>query len=318
MTARLIMKMLVAGVERDTESVSVFTFRHPRRAELPTATPGAHVDIHLPDGRIRQYSLCGDVNDRSAYRVAIKREDDGRGASRWLHANLGAGSPVHVSAPRNNFPLRDGAARHILIAGGIGITPLVSMAQQLSETKRDFILHYCARARAEAPLLGDLQSICGPGRLQTYFSQGGAGRRLDLGEALDPEITTHTHVYCCGPPRLLESVKQATEHWPSKHIHFEAFTATADENFKPEPFDIKLASTGEMIRVPANKSALEVLRAHGLALPSSCELGLCGSCACRYRDGIVIHRDSVLDNEARQDRMMLCVSRARVSVTLDL
>lgn len=316
MTARLIMTTHVAEVERDTDTVSIFTLRHPRRPELPPATPGAHVDIHLPDGRIRQYSLCGDLSDRSVYRVAIKREDQGRGASCWLHANLGIGSTVNVSAPRNNFPIKDAAKRHVLIAAGIGITPLAAMARHLSATKRDFVVHYCARSEVEAPLLRTLLPVCGPERMRTYFSA--VGQRLDVQAALETEVAIRTHVYCCGPRRLQEGVKQATAGWPASHIHFEAFVAMADENFKPEPFDIKLASTGETLRVPADRSALEVLREHGLALLSSCELGLCGSCVCGYRDGIVIHRDSVLDANARRDRILPCVSRARVKVTLDL
>ncbi|MGI4793186.1 MAG: flavin reductase family protein, partial [Janthinobacterium lividum] len=127
-----------------------------------------------------------------------------------------------------------------------------------------------------------------------------------------------THVYCCGPQRLTDAVRKATARWPEAQVHFEAFQATLDENYKAEPFDVTLASTGETLRVPADRSALDVLREHGLVLPSSCELGVCGACRCGYRDGVVIHRDSVLGVAARQDHMMLCVSRARVAVTLEL
>lgn len=317
MTARLIMKLKVESVTPAGESVALYTLRHPLRRVLPEPEPGAHVDVRLPDGRIRQYSLCGDPNDLSAYQIAIKREDAGRGGSRWLHDNLSAGAVVHVSAPRNNFGIASQASRHVLIAGGIGVTPFAAMASRLARAGADFDLHLCSRT-PDAPLLDNLRTICGD-RLHIYFSgQGTAGERLDVAAMLAAETRPGTHVYCCGPQRLTEAVRAATAHWPETVVHFEAFKPTLDENFKPEPFDLRIASTGETVRVPADRSALEVLRERGFALPSSCELGVCGSCECGYRDGVVIHRDAVLGVSARQDRMMLCVSRARVQVTLDL
>jgi ferredoxin-NADP reductase len=318
LTARIIMKMTVGDVRALTDTVKLFTLRHPRRPHLPPPTPGAHVDLHLPDGRIRQYSLCGDPGDDTAYRIAVKREDDGRGASRWIHENLTAGSVIPTSAPRNNFPLAQ-ASRHVLIAGGIGITPILPMARQLARDRVPFELHYCAHDAHGAPFLSDLHEICTPENLSTYFSvaNGASAGRLDV-EGLLKSVTPGTHVYCCGPQRLTQAFRAAANNWPDNYVHCEVFKPTLDENFVPEPFDIKLASTGEVLRVPANKSALDVLRTHGVALPSSCEFGICGSCACRYTDGTVIHRDSVLDITARQERMILCVSRARVGVTLDL
>lgn len=319
MTARLIMKMTVASVRPITDTVTVYRFVHPRRPQLPPAAPGAHVDLHLADGKVRQYSLCGDLGDDTGYEIAVKREDDGRGGSRWIHESLCEGAIVPVSAPRNNFPLVQGAAHYILIAGGIGITTMKSMIDDLASHNLSFELHYCARAARTAPFLAKLRDVCGPQRLFTYFSEadGGTSDRLDVQKLLSlapPE----THVYCCGPQRLTQAVGDAASHWPPGSVHFEHFKATRDENFVPEPFDVKLASTGEIIRIPADKSALEVLRARGMVLPASCELGVCGSCACRYIEGVVIHRDAVLDITARQDQMMLCVSRARVGVTLDI
>lgn len=315
MTARLIMKMRVAAIERQAGGVNVYTFRHPWREELLRGAPGAHVDIRLPDGKTRQYSLCGDPDDLSAYRIAVKREDAGRGVSKWLHENLEVGDIAFVSTPRNNFPLNSDADHHVLVAGGIGVTPFVAYVRDLLKRGKSFHLHYCARS-SRAPLIGELRTLCDQDQLTTYFSDEGSAR-LDA-ERVFAEARPGTHVYCCGPNKLIEGVRAATQHWPEAQIHFEVFQPTLDENFVPEPFDITLASTGETLRVPANKSALEVLRAHGLPLPSSCELGVCGSCECGFRDGIVLHRDSVLSTTARQDRMMLCVSRARVSVTLDL
>jgi ferredoxin-NADP reductase len=319
LTARIIMKMNVCAVRDVTDAVRLYTFRHPRREHLPTPLPGAHVDLRLPNGLTRQYSLCGDPDEDAVYTIAVKREDGGRGGSRWIHENVRLGSTVPVSAPRNNFPLAAEAQRHVFIAGGIGITPMLPMARQLARRGVSFHLHYCAHQLQSAPFISELSEICGPRQLSTYFGDGHSAEtgRLNVQQTIK-SLAPGTHVYCCGPQRLTLAVREATANWPESYRHFEVFKPTVDENFVPEPFDVKLASTGEVIRVPANKSALEILRARGLDLPSSCELGVCGACECRYLDGFVIHRDSVLDITARQDRMMLCVSRARGSVTLDL
>lgn len=316
MTARLIMKMRVAEIRSDADEVKVYTFCHPWRKELVPGAAGAHVDVRLPDGRIRQYSLCGDPDDTTSYRIAVKREENGRGVSKWVHGNLKVGDTAFVSTPRNNFPLDQSAKRHILVAGGIGVTPFVAYVRSLTKLGQNFQLHYCAR-NADAPLIGELKTLCRPDQLATYFSSELPRRRFEAHSTF-ATVIPGTHIYCCGPQVLTDAVREATAHWPEGQIHFEVFQPTLDENFVPEPFDITIASTQEVLRVPANKSALEVLKEHGLPMPSSCELGVCGSCECGFKDGIVIHRDSVLSTAKRQDKMMLCVSRARVAVTLDL
>lgn len=312
MTARLIMKLRVEKARLTSPDVLHVQLVHPLRPELPHWTAGAHVDLRLSDGRVRQYSLCGDPLDRSRYEIAIKRERNGRGGSIWAHENLRTGTIAHVSAPRNNLPLAENAKRHVLIAGGIGITPFASMARTLAALNKDYVLHYCVRSAEDAPLLAELQAICAD-RLIPWFSQ--QGRRFDT--KLLPYRDQGTHVYVCGPSRLVESVRTALKEWPEQQIHNEVFQPTIDENFKAEPFEAVVASTGQRLLVPANRSLLDVLRDSGFIVPSSCELGVCGSCECGYRDGIVIHRDHVLPLAKRQDRMLPCVSRARVSVTLD-
>ncbi|GLK54558.1 vanillate O-demethylase ferredoxin subunit [Methylopila capsulata] len=314
MTARVVMKLRVEAARLATPGVLHLTLVHASRPELPAWEPGAHVDLRLPDGRIRQYSLCGDPQDRRTYQIAIKREDAGRGASRWAHDALVEGAVAHVSAPRNNFPIRE-AARHVFVLGGIGVTPGLPMAHSLAAEGADVAVHFCARSAADAPLLAELSAACGD-RLSTWFSA--EGRRFDP-RAVGP-YCEGACLYVCGPQRLLDAVRDAADAlgWPETSIHAEAFQATLDENFKPEPFEAKLASTGATLHVPADRSLLEVLRDHGVTMPSSCELGVCGSCVCGYRDGVVIHRDAVISVADRQDRIAPCVSRARVSVTLDL
>ncbi len=312
MTARMIMKLRVAKASLTTPDVLHLHLVHPLRPQLPAWSAGAHVDLRMPDGRVRQFSLCGNPDDLSAYEIAVKREANGRGGSLWVHEHLTKGEIAHVSAPRNNLPLVD-AKRVVIVAGGIGITPFVSMARTLAKQGRDFTLHYCVRSATDAPLLDELKAICGE-RLQCWFSVDGARFDPVVIGPFDPD----THVYVCGPQRLLDAVQAALGDWPEDHVHTEVFQLTLDENFKAEPFEATIASTGQHLHVPADKSLLEVLRAAGFIVPSSCELGVCGSCECGYRDGIVIHRDKALPVSKRQDRMLPCVSRARVAVTLDL
>ncbi len=315
MTARLIMKLQVALARYATPDVLHLTLVHPHKPELPAWTPGAHVDLRLPDGRVRQYSLCGDPADRTRYEIAIKRETSGRGASLWAHANLTPGAVAHVSAPRNNFPLATNARRHVLVAGGIGITPFVSMARELAGEQADFELHFCAASAEAAPLLSEIRNASGD-HLSMWLSS--ERRRFNMAAIGPPDVGRH--LYVCGPTRLVGPLLEhaAAIGWPQPQIHTEVFKPISDENFKPEPFDAFIASTGAVVHVPADQTLLEVLRAHGLATVSSCELGVCGTCVCGYRNGTVIHRDVVLPLASRQDRMTPCVSRAHVSVTLDL
>lgn len=315
MTARLIMKLRVDAAVPVTREVLHVTLAHPRRPTLPPWTPGAHVDLHLPDGRVRQYSLCGDRDDPSYYEIAIKREENGRGGSRWAHENLRSGTIVHVSAPRNNFRLATEASENAFIAGGIGITPIASMVRALAATDGTFHLHFCARSAEAAPLLGRLREICGS-RLTCWFSS--TGNRFDPAILGPPR--PGQHVYVCGPQSLVDATKAelSRKGWPEAQRHIEHFEALRDDNFKPEPFDVEIASTGAILHVPAERSLLAVLREHGVAVPFSCEIGVCGSCQCGYRSGTVIHRDNILAGAARQDRMTPCVSRARGKLLLDV
>lgn len=317
MSARVIMKLRVTDIREETTGVRLIELRHPLRDRLPFGNAGSHVDLRLPDGKIRQYSLCGDPGDQGRYLIAVKREKSGRGGSEWVHEKLNIGSEVHVSAPRNNFGLSPTASHHILVAGGIGITPFISMIFELMARNENFTMHYSSRLQ-KPPFLKKLQALCGD-RLKLYVtrSEDKEVKRFDAADTFKL-VQAGAHVYCCGPLGLTDGVRDATAHWPEEQVHFEIFQAALDENFNPEPFDVHIASTGQTFRIPADKSALNVLREEGFILPSSCELGVCGSCECGFSNGTVIHRDSILSTSARQDRMMLCVSRARVEVTLDL
>ncbi len=283
MTARLIMKMKVVGIAHEPNNVAVYTLSHTWRDKLSDPLPGAHVDVSVPGGKVRQYSLCGDPDDASIYRIAVKHEESGRGASKWIHENFKLGDVVLVSTPRNNFPLDPEAARHILIAGGIGITPFIAWRVGLRSRKRSSrcTIAHDRRMRLFLRSCVRFAAIISSRIFPTCRKAG-----FNAAKALQG-VSSDTHVYFCGPQKLTDAVREATSDWPEERVHFEVFAPTLDENFNPEPFDIVLASSGNVLRVPADKSALDVLRAQGFALPSSCELGVCGSCACNYRDGIV-------------------------------
>ena len=309
------MKLEVVEAMSAGADVLRLAFVHTSRPELPGWTAGSHVDLHLGDGRIRQYSLCGDPADTSRYEIAVKLERAGRGGSAWIHANLPIGAIAHVSAPRNNFPLDGSARRHVFVAGGIGVTPFLAMAHTLATSDRRFELNFCARSTARAPLLDRLNAVCGA-RLRTWFSS--EGRRFAPEAIGAPE--EGSRLYLCGPKRLLGEVRAtaAAMGWAADHVHVEIFQGEHDQTIEPKPFDVRLASTGAVLHVPADRSMLDILRDHGAHVPSSCELGVCGSCILGYSEGQVIHRDVVLSEEARHDRVAVCVSRARGSITLDL
>lgn len=313
MSARLIMKLEVAAVERVAADVSIFTFRHPKRPALPPSTAGAHVDVHLPEGRVRQYSLCGDPADASVYRIAVKREDDGRGGSRWLHETLAPGMSVPVSAPRNHFPLAAEAQHHVLIGGGIGVTPMLAMAYSLRASGAIFELHYCGRG-ASPPFADTLRTICGE-RL-TIYRGAGQGERFDPGPVA-ANRGADVHIYCCGPSGLMDAVRVATAACPPDSVHVETFKPLRDGGFVPEPFEVECVSDGRVLQVAADESVLQVLRRNGVSLPSSCELGVCGSCECKYIAGEMIHRDVVLTPAARLTSFIACVSRGRGRIVVD-
>ena len=212
-------------------------------------------------------------------------------------------------------PLAENAARHILVAGGIGATPILAMARQLAAEDRDFIVHLCARSASATPFLTELRDICGT-RLEAWFST--EGRRFSTQALGAPQAGTH--IYACGPLGLLDAIAAhaLAAGWAAGQIHIEKFKAALDEDFTPEDFQVRLASTGEIIEVPAQTSLLDVLLARGLPIRSSCATGICGSCLCGYTDGEVIHRDAVIQLSERDHRIAPCVSRARGILTLDL
>ena len=312
---RIIMRLTVAAIRQEPGDVRVIELKHPRKPLLPAFDPGSHVDVHLPDQRVRQYSLCGDPLDRSRYTIAVKREPEGRGGSAWIHDAVDVGAELCVSAPRNHFPLEEGEGPGLLLAGGIGITPILAMARTLVRRDRPFQLHYFARSRRLAPLLPAIEQVIDEDNLHLHWDDEPETRQ-DL-EALLSARPSDARLYYCGPPGFMAAVGKAAAHWSEGTIHFEAFQPAATDNAASEPFTIVLRS-GTVIPVPADASALSAIRAAGVLRMASCENGVCGTCECGFLEGQPIHRDAVLSNDARGHRFIPCVSRATGVLKLDL
>lgn len=307
------MKLLVERREQIEDDWIRLSFRHSVRPHLPAWTPGAHVDLRLEDGIIRQYSLTSDPDDLSLYSIIVKREKKGRGGSKWVHDNLTIGREVRVTKPRNQFQIS--TERSLLIAGGIGVTPLMSMARSLSESNLLDSFHFCTQ-KPVPTVEKDLKRWCGSA-LHTYISNDPTSEKLNL-PALIRSISQDMHIVCCGPDRLMSQVRDLTGGWDPKKLHFEVFNNSATEDHEAQPFEVTVLSTGETLLVPADKSILDVLNKAGYVVPSSCRQGICGTCECEFSSGEVIHLDSLLQPADRKDRLLPCVSRAKGSVTIDV
>jgi ferredoxin-NADP reductase len=296
----------VAGKEPVAAGVVALTLRHPDGAPVPAWEPGAHVDLVLRPGLVRQYSLCGDPADRSALRVAVLREPDGRGGSAYVHDRLAPGDQVDVARPRNNFALVE-AKRYLFVAGGVGITPIVPMLAAVERAGADWRLVYGGRTRAS---MAFRERLCRDyGDRVSIRPQDETGL-LDLAGLL-AEPAEGTAVYCCGPEPLLAAVERHCASWPAGALHVERFTARPDTGAR-DSFEVELARTGRTVLVPADRSILEVVEDAGVPVLSSCREGTCGTCETDVLGGTPDHRDSLLtpDERATGETMMICVSRS--------
>ncbi len=295
---------IAAGVVR-------LSLRDPGGAPLPAWTPGAHLDLVLGNGLVRQYSLCGDPQDTSVLQVAVLREDAGRGGSRYVHDELAEGHSLRVRGPRNHFPLRE-ARRYLFVAGGIGITPLLPMIEQVAARGDEWRLVYGGRTRASMAFRDHLETRY-PARVE-ILPQDETGL-LDLPRLL--ACPGDTAIYCCGPEPLVLAMEQLCAGRP---LYVERFSPkTAGE--LSGSFEVELAQSGQTLAVAAGESILEVLEKAGVAVLSSCRQGTCGTCETAVLAGTPDHRDSVLTGEDRAaaDAMMICVSRAHSDrLVLDL
>ena len=294
-----------------------FEFVSPDGAALLAFTPGAHLTVVTPLGVRRNYSLCSDAADTSRYEIAVKRDANGRGGSMSLVDNVEQGDQVSISVPRNNFELAPRTNDFIFIAGGIGITPILSMMRHVQRLDgANFRLYYCTRDAESTAFLDVLRDELAD-RMTLHHDLGDVYKAYDFWPIL--ETPRRAHVYCCGPKGLMESVADMSGHWPSGSIHFESFGVDAKAFAENVSFSVRLQKSGRSIGVSKEQTMLEALRDNGLTMRSSCESGTCGSCKTGLISGDVDHRDMVLLEEERAGHVMPCVSRARFGeLVLDL
>ena len=312
------LRVQVARKWETADGVAAFELA-PIEGVLPTFQPGAHIDVHLPNGLVRQYSITNGPGESSHYRIGVKLEPDSSGGSSCLHDTVREGDVLAVSEPRNNFPLRRDANRTILLAGGIGITPLLSMAQALDRMDLPFELH-CFAQSAEHVAFGDVVDGLGSSVVRHL------GLSPDETVAEIRRLTAvheaFTHLYVCGPGPMLEAVRReaAAAGWPDEAVHFEYFKNTTEID-DSSTFEVALARSALTVTVPSGATILEVLREHGVLLPSSCEQGACGTCVAAVLEGEPEHQDVYLNDSDHRagDRIMTCVSRSRSDrLVLDL
>jgi ferredoxin-NADP reductase len=293
---------------------SALEFRPVDGAPLAPFTAGAHIDLILPNGVRRSYSLCNSQEETHRYVVGVKKASPSRGASIYLHDQLRVGAEIEISPPRNNFPLVESAPHSVLIAGGIGVTPIWSMLQRLVALGATWELHYASRTPKDAAFLHELERLneSDSWRLNFAFTGEVSGRRLDLDEIV-AAAPSGSHFYACGPARMLSAYEQATAHLPRELVHLERFSAAdVAVSVGGSVFEVILARSDRTIQVPADKSILDVLLDEGVDVPFSCMDGVCGSCKVQVLEGMPDHRDIVLDAEERavNRTMMVCCSRA--------
>ncbi|HVC02233.1 MAG TPA: PepSY domain-containing protein [Steroidobacteraceae bacterium] len=311
-------------VRRQVEATAVCTFElaRPNGRRLPPFSAGSHIDVQVRPGIVRQYSLCNAPAETHRYLIGVLRAPVSRGGSSGMHDEIREGTRLVVGAPRNHFVLREDASRSLLLAGGIGVTPIISMAERLSAIGADFEMHYCTRSPERTAFLHRIQTSRFARRVHFYFDDGPDRERLDL-QALLTNSGPGIHLYACGPKGFMDTVIETAlrNGWQDANIHREYFNGAGQSSAANLPFDIKIASTGRIVRVERDETALAALRKAGIAVQSSCSHGVCGTCMTRVLEGVPDHRDVFLTTEerAKGDRILPCCSRSTgAMLVLDL
>lgn len=304
----------VERISRQTPEILAFELAHPWGRPLPAYEAGAHIDVHMPGGFSRQYSLARAPSGNAApYVIGVKRELGSRGGSASMHERVREGDLLPISAPRNTFPLREEAAHHLLLAGGIGMTPLLAMAQALAARGASFTLCVFARSEEHLAFADALHAPALAPHLRLHLDQGDASQRIDL-RALMAERAPGTHLYVCGPGGFMQAVRDAAAKtdWPEDALHAEYFAAPTDASTATGlPFTLKLARRGISVPVAADQTAVDALHEVGIDIPVSCQQGLCGTCVVEGDGEGAEHRDFCLTGSERRHKVALCCSRAK-------
>jgi vanillate O-demethylase ferredoxin subunit len=311
------LEVKVRAVVDEAVAVKCFELVDPFERELPPFDAGAHIDVMIPEAFLRQYSLCSNPEDRRRYLIGVLREETGRGGSKAMHDKVRPGHLITISRPRNTFALAEAAERYLLIAGGIGITPMMAMLETLKSRKANFTMHYCARSPERMAFKERLTEFVRRGRVIYHYDGGDPSRGLRPADVLGT-WQDGTHLYYCGPAGLMGAIASAAAHWPAGTVHCEYFTppptsvpyVTGTTAELGGEFKIKIASTGAVLAVPGGRSIVDVLRGAGIECTTSCESGLCGTCRTRYLAGSPEHHDFVLTEAERGEYVMICCARS--------
>lgn len=305
-------------IHKAQEAVDICTFDlvSPDGHSLPSFTAGSHIDVHLPNGLIRQYSLCNDPNETHRYQIAVLKDSASRGGSHAMHDSIHEGQILQVSAPKNHFALDHKAKKSLLLAGGIGITPILCMAEELTRTGAEFELHYCARTPDHAAFRKRIMDSKFADRTTFYFSKDNNSRKLVVNELL-VQPQTGCHLYVCGPKRFMDAVLTTAREqgWPENQLHYEFFGAELVKSESDGAFEVELKSSGRVITISKDQAVTQALAAAGVEILVSCEQGVCGTCLTGVLGGIPDHKDSYLtvEEQSANNQFTPCCSRAKTA-----
>lgn len=312
----------VARKAVEAQDICTFELVAVDATALPAFSAGSHIDVHLPNGLTRQYSLCNDPGETHRYLIGVLRDAASRGGSAAMHDVVTEGQVLAISAPKNHFALAHDARRSLLLAGGIGITPILCMAERLSMTGAPFEMHYCARSRSRAAFVERISRAPFAGSVQLHLDDGPPQQKLDIA-ALLATPQDGVHVYLCGPRGFMDAVLGAARAhaWPEPQLHYEFFGADLARRGDEQGFQVRLASSGRVVAVPGDKTVVQALAQAGVVVQTACEQGVCGTCLTRVLDGIPDHRDAYLtpEEQGANDQFTPCCSRSHSPLlTLDL
>ena len=299
----------------ETSDICTFELVAKGGGPLPAFSAGSHIDVQVPGTAItRQYSLCNDPQESHRYVIGVLRDPASRGGSVAMHDAIQEGQVLHISAPKNHFALAHAAQRSLLLAGGIGVTPILCMAERLAISGAAFEMHYCTRSRERTAFYERMARSSFAAQVQFHFDDGEAAQKLDIAQLLRAP-TSGLHLYVCGPKGFMDAVLSSAraQGWPEGQLHYEFFSAEVVKSADDASFEVKLASSGRVIKVLAAQSVTEALSAAGVDVPTSCEQGVCGTCLTRVLEGIPDHKDMYLtpDEQAANDQFMPCCSRSK-------
>lgn len=307
------LRVRVAAKTQEAQDICTFDLVAVDGVALPAFTAGSHIDVHVPGGILRQYSLCNAQSETHRYQIGVLRDAASRGGSQAMHEAVLVGTELTISAPKNHFALAPGARHSLLLAGGIGVTPLLSMAQTLAAQNASFELHYCSRSSARTAFMPRITSSTFAEQVQFHFDDGDAAQKLDMAAVLGAPKADQ-HVYVCGPKGFMDAVLNTARAagWPQDQLHYEFFGSEVKSLETDGSFEVEVEGSGQVVIVPKDQSVVQALLAAGIEVQTACEQGVCGTCLTRVVAGKPEHRDQYLTaaEQAANDQFLPCCSRA--------